>query len=51
MSPVVVEVLKETAKVAIPLIIREVFKDDNKKSHRPPKHKNRRTNYKNKPSR
>ena len=51
MNPVVVEVLKEAAKVAIPIILKEAFKDDNKKSGRHPKHKNRRPNYRNKPSR
>ena len=47
MSPVVIEVLKEAAKAAIPLIIKEAFKDDNKKSGRHSKHKNRRPDYKN----
>ena len=52
MSPIITTVLKETAKIAIPVIINELFKDDNKKtSHRPPKHKNRRPNYKNKTGR
>lgn len=44
MSSILIEVLKETAKVAIPIIVNEFFKDDNK-SHRSQKHKHRQPNY------